>query len=218
MPENKGLNYFDAIFYINLEHRNDRNNALLKELERLQVSNKKIHRINALFDPLNGHKGCALSHAKAIQYAIRQKLKNVLILEDDFFSTHSPLEFEEIISHFVETTKNNWDVFLLGGRVKRFEKTDNPFLFRALSSSGAHAYAVNEHYFQTLMTLFLYSYEQIKNDTFFLDSEPKAIDQLWDCLMEQDAWYFIKMIGEQRADYSDIIMSWRAHKPYQDIS
>ena len=79
------LNNFDAIAYINLKHRKDRKNHILKELKRLKVDKKKLHRVEARFTPFNGHLGCALSHIDALDFAIKKNLNNILILEDDCF-------------------------------------------------------------------------------------------------------------------------------------
>ena len=205
----RGLNYFDGIIYINLAHRADRNEALLEELNRLEVAKEKIHRIDASHDLLNGHRGCALSHVKAIQYAIDQGFKNALILEDDFISSRLPQEIEKLIDHFTQSLKLNWDVFLIGGHVKDFEKTDYPKINRAIFSQCAHAYAVNKNYFQTLLSVFIHCYNQMGQDLFFLDSVPKAIDQAWNQLMIKDRWYFIEIFGQQRPSFSDIDLSWR---------
>ncbi len=206
---NKGLNYFDAIIYINLDHRTDRNEALLKELERLQVAKEKIHRISAHYEPLNGHKGCALSHAKASQYAIDQKFKNALILEDDFVSLLSSQEIEKIIDPSFNALGMDWDVFLMGGTVQHFEKTSLPQIHRALFSQCAHAYAVNNHYFQTLTTMFLYCYKEMASDLFFIDSPKNVIDYKWNVLMAKDRWYFNEIFAQQTPSYSDIQLCWR---------
>ncbi len=205
----RGLNYFDAIIYINLDHRTDRNEALLKELDRLQVAKGKIHRISAHFEPLNGHKGCALSHSKAAQYAIDQGFKNALILEDDFISLSSRADIEKIIEHFTSSLGLNWDVFLIGGTVQHFEKTSLSGINRALFSQCAHAYAINNHYFKTLATMFLYCYKQMENDLFFIDSPKNAIDYKWNLLMAKDRWYFNEIFAQQGPSYSDIQLCWR---------
>ena len=47
------LNQFDAIVYINLSHRRDRNKIIIEELNRLEVSEEKVHRLEATHDFLN---------------------------------------------------------------------------------------------------------------------------------------------------------------------
>ncbi len=206
---NSGLNYFDSIIYINLAHRNDRNNEILKELKRLEVRPEKIHRIEAVSDPLNGHRGCALSHAYALQYAIDHNLNNALILEDDFTSTRSPPQIDELLSHFIQTLGNEWDVFLIGGNIKSFEKTPFPRINRSLIALCAHAYAVNQHYFPLLKALFTHCYEMMQSDLFFTLSDGKPIDQQWNYLMAKDRWYFMEIFGQQRPSQSDTYLCFR---------
>lgn len=77
-----GFNHFDLIVYINLDHRKDRKKEIEHELKNLNLY-KKAYRIPAYCDPLNGTKGCLISHIYALNFAIRKGAKNVLILEDD---------------------------------------------------------------------------------------------------------------------------------------
>jgi len=77
------MEYIDAILYINLEHRKDRNEHILNEIHKICTDNSKIHRIDAIKND-NGALGCGLSHIKALEYAVKNEWKTVLILEDDF--------------------------------------------------------------------------------------------------------------------------------------
>ncbi|NNM43868.1 MAG: hypothetical protein HKM07_05950 [Chlamydiae bacterium] len=199
-----GFNMFDGIVYINLDHRKDRKKELLAELNRLQVRKEKIHRINAFYDSLNGHRGCALSHSKAIEFAIQKKWKNVLILEDDFTATKTIEEINPILEQFTQDLKNDWDVFLIGGNIRSYEPTQFERIRRSLSATCGHAYVVNSHYFEKLKILFLSAYDLMQNDFFFFHSRSNAFDQRWDVLMQQDRWYFIEIFAQQRVSYSDI--------------
>ena len=69
MEKREGLDLVDGIVYINLEHRLDRREKLLKELSRLQVSYPEVVRISAFHTPMNGRKGCILSHITALEVA-----------------------------------------------------------------------------------------------------------------------------------------------------
>ncbi len=206
-----GFNRFDGIIYLNLAHREDRKKELLAELEKLNVSPDKIHRIEPVHDVLNGHRGCALAHATALRYAIDHKWNNVLILEDDFTTSKTEKEVSTILSCF-DVLENQFDVLLLGGNIMDYEPTALPSIFRVLSSQCAHAYVVNKHYFTTLMTLFYYCYQQMLEEPFFTESLPNAIDQKWKCLMVQDRWYMSEIFAQQRNSFSDIIFTDRDRK------
>lgn len=198
------LNRFDGVIYINLVHRTDRKKLLLNELRRLETKKDKIHRIDAEYDLLNGHRGCALSHAKAMQYAMDKGWKHTLILEDDCFFTKDPKVIDAKIHYFLHSIGNDWDVFFLGGNIKSYERTPFPGIYRALMSLCAHAYVVHKDYLNTLKTLFLYSHKQMSSDPFFFDSVPRALDINWNYLMIKDRWYFTEIMAHQRGSFSDI--------------
>ena len=74
----------DIIYYINLDHRIDRNTEILSELRKMNISNLKIQRIPAIYTKGFGILGCGLSHLKAVETFMKSEYKNCLILEDDF--------------------------------------------------------------------------------------------------------------------------------------
>jgi len=196
------LHAFDGVVYINLSHRKDRNQLLLEELNRLQVSSQLIHRIDAVHDFLNGHRGCAQSHYQALELAKRKGWKNVLILEDDMQFTKSKEEIKQEIffKHFAE----HWDVFFLAANVFEARVTDHPKIKQVLCAQCAHAYAVNSCYFLTLQQCFQEAYQAMLEDECFVDSLFKAIDQRWKTLQPQGKWYIGNVLGQQRRSYSDI--------------
>ena len=98
----------DAILYINLAHRTDRNEHILHEIHKLCTDDSKIHRIDAIKRE-NGAFGCGLSHIKALEYALEHEWKTVLIVEDDFTFKCDSNEIERNISLLFE---HNFDVGL----------------------------------------------------------------------------------------------------------
>ena len=61
------FNLFDRVLYINLNHRKDRKQTFLKEAKRVGI--RKVQRIDAKFDLLNGNRGCLCSHIRALECA-----------------------------------------------------------------------------------------------------------------------------------------------------
>lgn len=198
------MDSFDAVVYINLAHRRDRKREILQELDKMGVSQKKIHRVDAVHDILNGHRGCAQSHYQALELADKSGWSNVLILEDDMMFTSDKVEVEQQVASFFKHFQNNWDVFFLGANV--FEST--PTLYqdvrRVVCAQCAHAYAVNRHYFKELQECFHAAYLAMQEDEMFVDSLFKAIDQKWKELQPSGKWYIGKVLGQQRRSYSDI--------------
>lgn len=199
------LNQFDGVIYINLNHRRDRNKILLEELKRLEVSEEKVHRLEAIHDFLNGHRGCAQSHMKALELAKEMEWENVLILEDDVVFTKSKKEIENIIADFFEIFEKEWDVFFLGANVFKYEVLLYEPFKKVLCAHCAHAYAVNSSYFETLHKCFYEAYLSMKGDDFLYGFSKKALDQHWKNLQIQDRWYIGKALSRQRRSYSDII-------------
>ena len=199
------FNQFDAIVYINLSHRQDRNKLLLEELKRLEVSDDKIHRFEAIHDFLNGHRGCAQSHMKVLELSKEKKWQNVLILEDDVTFTQNKEELEHTISSFLKSFENNWDVFFLGANIFEYKTTDFHEFKKVLCGQCAHAYVVNSNYIDTLKNCFYKAYLSMVEDDLLYGFTSKAIDQQWKNLQRQDRWYIGRILAQQRRSYSDIL-------------
>ncbi len=201
-----GINYFDAICYINLDHRVDRKILILDQLKKLGANREKIVRISGCPNFLNGYKGGVLSHIKTLDYAIDNNLNNVLILEDDCFFTKSKIITDKLISYFYEK-KIKWDVFFLGGKFFIKRKTNHPHIIRILKSSDAHAYVVNKDYMKILKKCFLSCYNLVKEEAFYTQSWKTKIsifDIYWNKLQKKDNWYALDtQLAIQNASYSD---------------
>jgi len=207
-----GLNFFDKILYINLDIRKDRNENILNELSKLEVDKNKIVRIEAVYEPLNGHKGCALSHIKALDYAIKNNFKNVLILEDDALFQYDKKFIDKHIKNFFKKI-DNWDVFFLGGNIQKKENTSYKKIFKVKRSLCSHAYVVNKHYFERLKECFIASFSLLDNCLFFNQTLGLPLDCIWQILEERDNWYIQQpIIVQQSSSYSDIMLTQRDRK------
>ena len=100
--EPKGINSFDKFLYINLEKRKDRKKQLLEHLKKVDISDDKIERIDAVYEKYNGHLGCCKSHIKALERAKELGVDSVVILEDDFVFTMDKDKINEKINHFLK--------------------------------------------------------------------------------------------------------------------
>jgi len=199
-----GLNSFDKILYVNLAHRADRNERVLSELSKFSIQKEKIIRIDAHYTPLNGHKGCCLSHMKALTYAVNHNLNNVLILEDDVVFEHSLLEVCKYINYFFDNIEA-WDVFFLSTRVLAKSETRFSEIFRVTCAQTSHAYAINNHYFKKLYKCYERCYKKMEDDVFFIQSKEYCLDQEWKKLQKKDKWYIgASPIARQGRSVSDI--------------
>lgn len=200
-----GLNYFEGILYINLNHRTDRNYQIQTELEKTNVNKEKIFRIEGHFDELNGSRGCVKSHIAALEFAIEKGWKNVLILEDDCEFTTDPCNIDSCVNNFAIHFNLDWDVFFLGTRIKYSLPTDHIDYVKVQYSMRAHAYAVNASYLTKLRDHYISTCRELETDLFFISSLHKALDRRWVDLQLADRWFAPKeMIAFQRSSFSDI--------------
>lgn len=199
----KGLNRFEKVFYINLAHRTDRNSLILEELLKMDVEPHRIVRIEAVQDTLNGHRGCALSHIKALKLAQKMGTKEVLILEDDAFFLTDPKNMEEHLNLFFQHV-THYDMLLLGGRIELYQSCQIDGIYRALKARLAHAYVVKDHYISKLLEVFEDAYQKLLSIPTFNQVHDLAIDRAWDILFEKDQILFSKIFALQRGGYSDI--------------
>ena len=160
------MNVFDGIVYINLEKRKDRHKQMEAELKKCAVIPNKIFRIEGYDDELNGMRGCVYSHIKALDFALNQGWRNVLVLEDDCLFIKNQEKIHSYIHHFLNHFKNDWDLFFLGTQIHSFQKTDHENYVRVIFSLRAHAYVVNGHYILKLRNHFVSTYESLKDDLF----------------------------------------------------
>lgn len=203
---------FNAILYINLEHRKDRENSILSEIGR-KLPNIPVYRIDAVLESLCGHIGCGKSHIKAIELAIRSGWQSVLILEDDFVFTNDYKGEED----FTKLDGICWDVMLLARGHHDNKDSKYDFLKRARRATTASGYIVKQHYYSTLLENFRESVvkmeAELKNHSEDCVSRNipisklnycSAIDQQWFSLQERDIFYmFDPPIGTQGDYWSD---------------
>jgi GR25 family glycosyltransferase involved in LPS biosynthesis len=198
------LNNFDAVVYINLQHRKDRKNHILKELKRVNVDKNKINRISAHFIPFNGHLGCVLSHIDALNWAIKKNLNKVLILEDDCYFIDDIHFLNLSVKYFFKMVKK-WNVYLFGGFYEKIEKSNYPYINRIKQSYRSHAYGIHKNYYSILKNNFLKTAKILERYNSHLDICNDALDRRWTFLQKKDLWYACNiLLTGQISDYSDI--------------
>jgi hypothetical protein len=197
-------NSLDAVIYINLENRDDRKSLILKEIEKLDISNSKIHKISGVYTPKNGHKGCVQSHILALELAKLNKWQRVLILEDDAELVVEPTIAKDMINTCLDIP--DWNVFMLGTFYKKIkgvvEQLANGLnVERVAVSTTGTAYIVKYDYIDTLMNVFRTSNDHMSRDKLTTkDWEPWALDQQWLKLQDADLWYcFNRDLFRQRS-------------------
>lgn len=205
---------FDAIYYINLEHRKDRNENMKQVFRELKIPEHKIHRINAHYTKENGYIGSAMSHRDALKDGM--KYNKIIIFEDDAkINKEGLVSFSKTLAHF----GNNWDVIQLGGHGWE-TKSYSDFCRKCIKVTVTNAYAINSHMIPKLYDNSVNTIQALKEEM----KDPKkhtsqynvkngkvvttdnAIDQTWTKLQSSHKWYILEpKLIEQRGMTSDII-------------
>ncbi len=151
------FNFFDAVFLINLDERQDRLNESIQEFKKYELQ-LNIFRFPAIKynirHPMVGRAGCFASHRAVIQHAKNNNFKNILVFEDDFMFLENPLETLSKCVDFL--SKNHWDLFYLG-QTTTSEVIGKPLglaadgILRLKGGLATHAIAYNNTIYDTLL-------------------------------------------------------------------
>ncbi len=189
----------DAIFYINLDKRQDRKAEIERELEKMDLNAERFQAIE--YPPPNGIVGCGKSHLHVLKLAKERGYKNVLILEDDFVFTTTKQEFEETLQKLFDPPAVEFDVCFISYNLLEEGVSDISFLKRALFSNTASGYIVNSHYYDTFIELYEWSVPLLESTG---QHWIYANDQVWRDLQKKDRWYCIDpRLGFQSDGFSD---------------
>lgn len=196
------LEKLDAICYINLEHRVDRNIHILNEIHKFCSDDSKIHRINAIKKE-NGALGCGLSHIKLLEFILEHpEWKTVLVLEDDFtFKSNNSNEISYYIKKILENNLN-FDMGLLSYNQLKSEDTNDSSIKKVLYAQTTSSYLVKRDYIPTLLNNFRESMGDMERNG---KRHENCLDIHWTRLQPSGNWYAVyPAIGYQYDNYSDI--------------
>lgn len=195
------MQHIDAILYINLAHRIDRNEHIIQEINKLCTDPLKIHRIDAIKHN-EGALGCGLSHIKTLEYILEHpEWKTVLILEDDF--TFKSTTIEKTINELFLTFPY-MDVGLLSYNHTELKCTDtiHPLFKKITYSQTTSSYIIRQSYIPKLLQNMKESTEDIKKNG---KRHENCIDIYWTKLQPEANWIAVyPAIGYQYDNYSDI--------------
>lgn len=203
--------YVDIIYYINLDHREDRCKEFLGEMERMGVPSKKIVRIPAVYKPKQGDWGCSLSHVKTMKMFQESSYTNCIVFEDDFMFTEDLGKVDSAFKFFFHENIP-YDVCMLSGSVIQSEEvSDTSIVLKLLEAQTTSGYMVSKAYCPTLLTnyqegaaLIEKSYQEKGKGVEI--QHAFCVDQYWKRLQPRGNWYiFNPKLGKQRDSFSDIM-------------
>jgi glycosyl transferase family 25 len=188
----------DAIFYINLDKRDDRKSEMEEELKKMNLVAERFSAIE--HPPPNGIVGCGKSHLAVIKLAKERGYKNVLILEDDFVFIVDKMEFEKSLTELFDSNVG-FDVCFISYNLLEEQESNVSFLKRAKFSNTASGYIVNAHYYDAIINLYEWSVPLLESTG---QHWIYANDQVWRDLQEKDKWYcMVQRLGIQSDGFSD---------------
>lgn len=209
--------------YINLDSRNDRRDAIEKQLSLLDFPVTRIPAVDLTGDAVElagcwdlndtrscaGKLGCKRSHIAALRFGLNLNVRALAVFEDDFSwlpgvePVFIPRIVRDIDSHFP-----NWSVIALSANLQLYEvarpltyvrisKENLAKVMRLHSAQTTHGYIVRHQYIPTIISNFAACDVKARYEA--------AIDRCWKVLQISAEWYsFLPQLGTQSAGFSDI--------------
>ena len=199
-----GLNNFDIIYYINLNHRKDRLENITNELNKTNIDKKKINRIPGIYMKDFGILGCAKSHCLALEAFLKSSYENkyCIIFEDDFQFTKDQDIINNLINNIFNDVKE-FDVIMLAANILNGQSCKYNFLTKIYDAQTLSGYAVNRKFASILLNNYRESISLLEKEGY--KCHPYCFDIYMKRLQPLTKWYSINpLIGKQIESYSDI--------------
>lgn len=187
--------YFDKIYVINLDKREDRFLKFKDELEKFGIEH--VERFSAIDGStvttnsklLSGEIGVLMSHLEIVKQAKEQNLENILILEDDVFFTEEILKLDE----YMNLVPNDWDFIYFGGNHHYGPPPIilNDKIIKLNYTVALHCVGINKTLFDTIIAMLPKMGKQV--DAYYAD-----LHSLY------NAYGFKPNMAKQIAGFSDI--------------
>lgn len=191
-------NYHDInhIFYINLDHRKDRKEEILTELNSMNLG-IEIERFEAIYGK---DLGVTLSHLNVIKIAKERCYKNILIFEDDFQFIVNEVVLKYNIKRFF---KKSIDFKVAMLSYNCLDKKDYDDVISITNNSDtASGYIINHKYYDDLIKCLEYGSEMLAKTNQHWNY---INDQVWKKLQLDNKWFiFNTRMGIQRKSFSDL--------------
>jgi hypothetical protein len=160
--ENNSWDYFDRLYCVSLQEREDRRASALKEFSKVGLG-ARVDFVLGEHHPSDMEQGVYESHMICLRKGLEAGAKNIVVFEDDVeFDRFDPERLRSCTDFLRQHPE--WKVLLLGALIRSSRKTTNPCVQKVRYQSLTHAYALNRHYAETLA---YGSWQGIVNDTLF---------------------------------------------------
>ena len=203
----------DKIFIINLEHRTDRKEQIIKEMKKVGVTNYEFFKairpsiadiiswnnfycnhVRTSFDPKRfvnyqiGCLGCLKSHVEVCKLALSRGYKNILILEDDTEFLYGM----ENLYKYASQINNKYSMLYLCGSHLGSKKQVSENIIKVVGTHTTGSYLIKEPAMRFLVD--------------HIQSYGKEIDVFYGTILQYnlDCYCTYPHITKQRDGYSDI--------------
>lgn len=189
----------DICYYINLEKRTDRRDAIENTLKSADIFDIS-ERIDAIYDKHNGALGCSKSHVLSLEKFIDSGFDTCLVIEDDLV-LHNSSKLKENINKIFENSVD-FDVIQISGNHINVVPSEHSFLYKVNDSQTTSGYIITKDFAPILLNNFKDSSALMERNGKVHDN---CLDIYWKKLQPISKWYtFIPVLGIQANGVSDI--------------
>lgn len=199
--------YFDKIFVINLDKNKEKWNSVIAELKKHNINN--YTRFSGIFinngeSRLDRVNGCKESHIQIVEFAKKNKLKNVLIFEDDIIIDNSLTKYIDNIIKFID--KTTWDLCYFGGNhvvkdlIYNVPEKISENVVKINHTLTTHSYAINYTCYDKII--------KFRSSNFPIDTELTTIQK------EGNSYCISPRIIYQKEGFSEILLK---NKNYDSV-
>lgn len=202
-------NLIDQVFYINLDHRIDRNQNIKFVINNiLHIPSNIVQRFSAIDYSKNPNFikrciGCARSHSEIWKKAVSNQYKYIIVFEDDII----PIRLTEDISHDIVqliTKYPNFNICNMAYSTKEPLASDPKLkhFYHTFNIQTASAYILNSTFAKILIEITDNCIDNLSNN---MDPNENAVDQCWKQLqINNPMWFVMKRSFKQIESYSDL--------------
>ena len=141
--------FFDKIYCISLDEREDRRQEARKQFGNVGLADR-VEFVIVKKHPADNEQGIHESHMKCMRKGIRADARTMLIFEDDIIFDRFSVKVLADCIHFLSTT-SSWKLFFFGCLSSGSQRTENNSVLKVRYRCLTHAYVVQRSFAETLL-------------------------------------------------------------------
>ena len=151
MADINSWNFFDTIYCISVDLRQDRRQTARQEFARVGLQDR-VEFVIVKKHPRNPEQGIYESHLLCMEKGLAAGAETILIFEDDIlFTGFKETELRRACSQLAGHA--GWNALFLGCMVSRIERTDSSSLVRISYRCLTHGYAVSRRFAEHIVQI-----------------------------------------------------------------